>query len=108
MKNIESKHNSYGQRLHAFMCELCWLLGCPQGRFGFNCSNTCKCAHGEPCNPVNGLCDCKDGFIGADCSTRKTCGQSCYSVKLSIVVRLKIFWIIIGQDVSYHFLYKMF
>ncbi|XP_053386930.1 uncharacterized protein LOC123542087 [Mercenaria mercenaria] len=43
---------------------------CPDGTYGFNCSEDCACnqLNSESCNNVFGNCTCKEGWIGSTCS----------------------------------------
>ncbi|XP_060081732.1 multiple epidermal growth factor-like domains protein 10, partial [Ylistrum balloti] len=72
-------HRTYGD---AYI-ELCGVqvYGCPTGRFGFNCSDTCHCQTGG-CNPDTGQCNvtgCQAGWMGLSCSLRCHCnlGRAC-------------------------------
>ncbi|XP_059829689.1 scavenger receptor class F member 1 [Hypanus sabinus] len=40
---------------------------CRPGRWGPNCSRSCRCSHGV-CEPDSGRCRCEAGWWGADCS----------------------------------------
>ena len=55
----------------------CGLLGCPDGRYGFNCSRTCPGGAARPCAGHGtcqatvysaGTCHCDAGYAGADCA----------------------------------------
>lgn len=35
---------------------------CPQGFFGRNCSESCRCTEHGSCNPVDGVCQCDPGW----------------------------------------------
>lgn len=45
---------------------------CPVGRFGEACAQECVCTNNGTCSPIDGSCHCYPGWIGADCSKRKT------------------------------------
>lgn len=51
----------------------CYVLECPEGRFGVQCMEMCECQNGARCNPSDGKCVCPGGFYGEDC------GQLCPS-----------------------------
>lgn len=36
---------------------------CPDGRYGVNCNQQCKCKHGK-CRADDGFCICEPGFKG--------------------------------------------
>lgn len=46
---------------------------CPSGRFGKNCAGICTCTNNGTCNPIDRSCQCYPGWIGSDCSQRKSC-----------------------------------
>ncbi|KAJ8045476.1 Multiple epidermal growth factor-like domains protein 11 [Holothuria leucospilota] len=48
---------------------------CQADSYGENCVFKCSCLYGRNCDPVDGSCDCFDGFTGHDCSTR--CLEPC-------------------------------
>ncbi|XP_064610532.1 N-acetylglucosamine-1-phosphodiester alpha-N-acetylglucosaminidase-like [Liolophura sinensis] len=53
-------------------CDKGWLgktcdTSCPQGQYGLQCSERCKCEHGASCNSITGVCDCPPGYTGAHC-----------------------------------------
>ncbi|KAJ8045471.1 Protein draper [Holothuria leucospilota] len=52
--------------------ELECKLPCKEGFFGQDCAFECRCIHGTShnCNPVDGSCDCLDGWMGQDCDER--------------------------------------
>ncbi|XP_060073715.1 multiple epidermal growth factor-like domains protein 10, partial [Ylistrum balloti] len=59
--------------------ELCGIqvYGCPTGKFGFMCSDTCHC-QSSGCNPDTGECDvdgCQTGWMGLSCSLRCHCNS---------------------------------
>lgn len=62
---------------HAMRCN-CALLTynlftvCPSGRFGKNCAGVCTCTNNGTCNPIDRSCQCYPGWIGSDCSQRKS------------------------------------
>lgn len=45
---------------------------CPSGRFGKNCAGVCTCTNNGTCNPIDRSCQCYPGWIGSDCSQRKS------------------------------------
>ena len=54
---------------------------CPQGKYGFNCTQSCQCMHGNTCRPNDGVCRCPPGWMGPRCS--ESCpegyyGENCY------------------------------
>lgn len=49
------------------------LTVCPSGRFGKNCAGICTCTNNGTCNPIDRSCQCYPGWIGSDCSQRKSC-----------------------------------
>ncbi|XP_022179655.1 protein draper-like isoform X3 [Myzus persicae] len=42
-------------------------IGCPLGKFGFDCSQTCQCQNNATCNYLNGNCSCQQGYWGEYC-----------------------------------------
>eukprot|EP00058_Branchiostoma_floridae_P012353 XP_002597841.1 hypothetical protein BRAFLDRAFT_242983 [Branchiostoma floridae] len=44
-----------------------FILGCPVGFYGGNCSEVCACQNGASCHPFNGACKCPDGWKGRAC-----------------------------------------
>lgn len=64
--------------------------GCPEGTYGSNCQNPCKCMNGGHCDPASGTCDCAPGFIGANCSKSKPTFMFCFcqnTAKRSICIK---------------------
>ncbi len=53
------------------------INGCPAGRYGVLCNQTCSCVEGVECHSFNGACMCPSGLTGPRCelckySLRKT------------------------------------
>ncbi|KAJ8045475.1 Multiple epidermal growth factor-like domains protein 10 [Holothuria leucospilota] len=46
------------------------LSRCQVDSYGENCAFRCRCLNGRNCDPVDGSCDCFEGFEGRDCNTR--------------------------------------
>lgn len=78
-----------------FSGESCETVGCPDGKWGEGCSNTCNCHNGGFCHSVTGECSCTQGYrgeqcqhtcdpghYGADCGGTCSCdiGHSCHHV----------------------------
>ncbi|XP_016661742.1 protein draper isoform X2 [Acyrthosiphon pisum] len=42
-------------------------IGCPLGKFGFDCTQTCQCQNNATCNYLNGNCSCQQGYWGKYC-----------------------------------------
>ena len=60
-------------------------IECPQGTYGYNCSNSCNCSyllHGNRCNPVNGNCLCSSCFSSTSCSVAN--GTRCINNYLAL------------------------
>lgn len=61
-------------------------LACPEGLYGEDCRQPCHCVHGhngQNCDPVDGQCECQEGWTGRDCNERcppgsfgKNCNES--------------------------------
>ncbi|GLD72148.1 multiple epidermal growth factor-like domains protein 11, partial [Lates japonicus] len=85
--------------VHLFMTTNQWILGgwqgvdcsipCSSGTWGLSCNQTCQCANGAACDPVNGTCTCSPGWrdeycdvpcpegsYGLDCRERCDCVNS--------------------------------
>ena len=45
---------------------------CTNGTYGLNCRGICFCQNGASCDPVDGTCDCRDGFQGDKCQNNVT------------------------------------
>ncbi len=43
------------------------LNGCPSGRYGGQCDQTCSCVEGVECHSFNGACMCPPGLEGTHC-----------------------------------------
>ena len=54
---IEEAHQLY----------LYYPSGCPLGKFGRGCNQTCTCENGA-CDPVSGVCSCIPGYHGSSCN----------------------------------------
>ena len=48
-------------------------IDCGLNRYGVDCQAVCKCdaSRGDFCDPMNGQCKCRAGYMGANCNTRK-------------------------------------
>lgn len=44
----------------------CSIL-CSSGTWGLGCNQTCLCANGAACDPVDGICTCSPGWRGEHC-----------------------------------------
>ncbi|XP_026807681.1 multiple epidermal growth factor-like domains protein 10 isoform X2 [Rhopalosiphum maidis] len=42
-------------------------IGCPLGKYGFDCTQTCQCQNNAKCNYLNGNCSCQQGYWGKYC-----------------------------------------
>lgn len=40
---------------------------CPAGTWGAGCNQTCHCANGATCSPIDGGCTCTAGWQGSQC-----------------------------------------
>ncbi|XP_066294203.1 uncharacterized protein [Branchiostoma lanceolatum] len=40
---------------------------CPPGTYGQGCSSRCRCQNGAPCSPIDGRCNCTEGWFGSNC-----------------------------------------
>ncbi|XP_066295760.1 uncharacterized protein [Branchiostoma lanceolatum] len=40
---------------------------CPAGTYGQGCSSRCRCQNGAPCSPIDGRCNCTEGWFGSNC-----------------------------------------
>ncbi|KAI8515136.1 Endothelial cell-specific molecule 1 [Branchiostoma belcheri] len=47
------------------------LQGCPVGKFGLLCDQTCICKNGARCHGFNGACKCQHGWQGVACDICK-------------------------------------
>lgn len=56
-------HNSH----YKYVALLIFYEVCSAGRYGFNCSEECSCAHDATCNSVTGVCLCPAGWFGDHC-----------------------------------------
>lgn len=55
-----------------------FVLACPVGKFGHECSQTCHCKNSkEKCDMELGMCKsgCHENWTGFDCQIRKLCLQ---------------------------------
>ena len=44
-----------------------FVPACPDGFFGPYCKYKCDCVNEASCDPVNGQCVCRPGFMGERC-----------------------------------------
>lgn len=42
-------------------------IPCSSGTWGLSCNQTCQCANGAACDPVNGTCTCSSGWRDEYC-----------------------------------------
>lgn len=42
-------------------------IPCPDGFYGPNCSQLCKCRNNTSCRKNDGLCNCEPGYMGTRC-----------------------------------------
>lgn len=42
-------------------------IPCSSGTWGLSCNQTCQCANGAACDPVNGTCTCSPGWRDEYC-----------------------------------------
>lgn len=53
-------------------CLCLYVLGCPPGQYGVDCSQSCPdCQNGGSCDGSSGLCVCLSGFTGSLCNQSK-------------------------------------
>lgn len=64
-----------------FSGESCETVGCPGGKWGPGCFNTCSCENGGFCHPVTGACTCTHGYRGEQCTV--PCAQGTYGAHCS-------------------------
>lgn len=43
-------------------------IPCPEGTYGNNCSQRCKCQNGGRCRANDGVCKCQPGWVGTHCT----------------------------------------
>lgn len=69
---------------------------CPDGRFGTECKEKCKCAPNQQCDPINGKCFCRSGFQGPNCTKSMYFLQNIvlYSHITSFNIIIVIAWIL--------------
>ena len=51
-----------------FLC-VC-VLACPEGQYGVECMQQCRCENAASCSPVDGTCTCTAGWTGQFCQLR--------------------------------------
>lgn len=44
---------------------------CPRDRYGEGCNQTCNCSKNSVCDPSTGICSCKPGYYGKNCTRGK-------------------------------------
>lgn len=55
-----------------------FLVGCPLGFYGKDCSQICQCRNGADCDHISGQCNCRTGFMGRHCEqSMLRCLTSC-------------------------------
>ena len=42
---------------------------CPLGSWGDQCTQSCDCSPNSTCTPIDGFCDCFEGYVGPSCDT---------------------------------------
>lgn len=42
-------------------------IPCSSGTWGLGCNQTCLCANGAACDPIDGICTCSPGWRGEHC-----------------------------------------
>jgi len=47
------------------------LTECPEGSYGNNCQQQCRCMNGADCDHVTGSCWCTSGWTGTFCAASK-------------------------------------
>ena len=56
-----------------------WLLinvtACPEGMWGQDCKETCRCHSASICDPTDGSCSCGLGWTGYECNKRCETGM---------------------------------
>lgn len=60
-------------------------IGCPLGKYGFDCTQTCQCQNNATCNYLNGDCSCQRGYWGKYCEN--VCPSGHYGYKCQHVCR---------------------
>jgi hypothetical protein len=57
------------------MLHVCYVLGCPVGKYGSNCENNCTCPDNaqDGCEKNSGNCTCILGKTGENCKEGKQC-----------------------------------
>ena len=55
------------------MLHVCYVLGCPVGKYGSNCENNCTCPNNaqDGCEKNSGNCTCVLGKTGENCKEGK-------------------------------------
>uniref|UniRef100_A0A8C6Y139 EGF-like domain-containing protein n=1 Tax=Naja naja TaxID=35670 RepID=A0A8C6Y139_NAJNA len=56
---------------------------CSAGTWGAGCNQTCLCANGATCEPIDGGCTCVAGWQGSQC-TQPSCQSGRYGKKCSV------------------------
>ncbi|TNN86924.1 Multiple epidermal growth factor-like domains protein 11 [Liparis tanakae] len=54
-------------------------LFCSSGAWGLACNQTCACANGAACDPMDGTCTCSPGWRGARCD--ESCHDGTYGLE---------------------------
>ena len=77
-----------------FYCNNASLTGCPSGSFGVACREKCKCLadHTERCDPKDGTCDCKPGYLGKRCLNSKFSFSNLLQRGVKLRVFSRFFW----------------
>lgn len=60
---------------------------CPEGTWGYNCSELCDCYNSGQCDHMTGRCKCPSGYIGN--KVNKSAAYSTFGVSLHIQSVLK-------------------
>lgn len=68
------------------VCSVILNAGCPEGKFGVNCLQSCSCG-GSPCDQATGKCRCLPGKTGHDCGRgKKTTGKREIQDRLAFLI----------------------
>lgn len=57
------------------------LAGCSDGKYGPGCLQICECHNNATCDHVTGVCECKPGWRGRQCSKGGVFVTTCIYLK---------------------------
>lgn len=68
-------------------------IPCSSGTWGLGCNQTCLCANGAACDPIDGICTCSPGWRGQHCD--ESCPVSlCFNCESGCFFGGKMHWVI--------------